>query len=123
MRNHPLLLAVYVQIDSPETSLKVGQLGMIDPDENMGTGAREEHRNVKNTKRKKVAHRVNKSRVIGIQGELFQTACSRSIILIWLFKILYSDWLRSGPYFPYLDRCPGCRLSGGMFHPCKLVCH
>ena len=74
MRNHPLLLAVYVRIDSPETSLKVVQLGMIDPEENMGTGAREEHRNVKNTKRKKVAHRVNKSRVIGIQGELFQTA-------------------------------------------------
>jgi hypothetical protein len=24
-----------------------------------------------------------------------------------------------GPYFPYLDRCPGCRLSGGKFLLCK----
>ena len=50
---------------------------------------------------------------------------SLSSFIIWLFKILYSDWLTSSPYknlypyrgpiLPYLDQCPGCSLSCGKF--------
>jgi hypothetical protein len=44
---------------------------------------------------------------------------SKFSILIGWQAVRKNPYPDSGPYFPYLDRCPGCRLSGGKFLLCK----
>jgi hypothetical protein len=40
---------------------------------------------------------------------------SKFSILIGRQAVRKNPYPDRGPYFPYLDRCPGCRLSGGKF--------
>jgi hypothetical protein len=40
---------------------------------------------------------------------------SKFSILIGSQAVRKNPYPDRGPYFPYLDRCPGCRLSGGNF--------
>ncbi len=40
---------------------------------------------------------------------------SKFSILIGSQAVRKNPYPDRGPYFPYLDRCPGCRLSGGKF--------
>jgi hypothetical protein len=44
---------------------------------------------------------------------------SKFSILIGWQEVRKKPYPDRGPYFPYLDRCPGCRLSGGKFLLCK----
>ncbi len=49
---------------------------------------------------------------------LFYGFSKFSILIGWL-AVRKNPYPDRGPYFPYLDRCPGCRLSGGNFKLCK----
>jgi hypothetical protein len=41
-----------------------------------------------------------------------------SILIGWL-AVRKNPYPDRGPYFPYLERCPGCHLPGGKFLLCK----